>query len=91
METADPPTIYIYDSECREAAFFRREIARDYCSWPIKIDYLGEARVILISKWDANQHVFAFDLRGKTYEAGFMNDVRDGPGEYASKSGVYVM
>lgn len=31
METADPPTISFYDSECREVAFFRRETASDFC------------------------------------------------------------
>ena len=94
METADPPTISIYDSECREVAFFRRESAPDHCSWPIKIDYLGEGRDITIPKWDANQHIFAFEFRGRTYEASFtktLNDVRDGLGEYASRSGVYVL
>ncbi|GAB7324267.1 hypothetical protein MBLNU13_g08239t2 [Cladosporium sp. NU13] len=94
METADPPTISIYDSECREVALFRRETAPDYCPWPIKIDYLGEGRDMTIPKWDANQHIFAFEFRGRTYEAGFtktLNDVRGGLREYASRSGVYVL
>jgi hypothetical protein len=94
METADPPTISIYDSECREVAYFRRETAPDYCPWPIKINYLGEGREISIWKWDANQHIFAFDFKGRTYEGGFektRNVVSDGLGEYASKAGVYVL
>jgi hypothetical protein len=94
METSDPSTVSFYDSECRLTAFFRREHAPEYCPWPIKIDALGEGRQILITKWDANQHVFAFDFRGRTYEGEFMktkNEVEAGLGEYASKSGIYVL
>jgi hypothetical protein len=94
METTDPPTVALYDSECQLVAFFRREHAPEYCPWPIKIEHLGEGREIYITKWDANQHVFAFDFRGRTYEGDFMktkNDVDAGLGEYASKSGIYVL
>ena len=94
METADPPTISIYDSECREVAFFRRDSAPDFCPWPIKIDHLGGGKEIYIKKWDANQRKFSFDFRGQTFEGNFektQNDVSAGLGEYASKSGIYVL
>lgn len=94
METSDPPTVSFYDSECRSVAFFRHEQAPEYCPWPIKIATLGGGRQILVTKWDANQHVFAFDFRGRTYEGELMktrSEVEAGLGEYASKSGIYVL
>ena len=84
MEIADPPTISIYGSECREVAFPRRESASKYYPWPIKIDHFGEGREIKIPKWDANQHIHDFELRLRTYEAGLMetlNDVHNRLGE----------
>jgi hypothetical protein len=94
METADPPTVSFYDSECHLVAFFRREQAPEYCPWPIKIDQLGEGKEVYITKWDANQHIFVFDFRDRTYDSNFMktrNEVDAGLGEYASKSGIYVL
>lgn len=94
METVDPPSISIYDHECRNVAFYRREAAPEYCPWPIKIDYFGEGKHILISKLDAKQKAFAFGYRDHTYENGFektQNDVDAGLGEYASKAEIYAL
>lgn len=94
METVDPPSISIYDHECRNVAFYRREAAPDYCPGLIKINYFGDDKKILISKLDAKERAFSFDYRDGTYESGFektQNDVAAGLGEYASKSSVYAL
>lgn len=53
--------------------------------------HLGAGKEIYVTKGDANKRVFAFDFGGRSYGSSFEKTQGAGLGEYASKSGIYVL
>jgi len=65
----EPPLIHLYDSACREVAWYRPDLAPMDCGVPFKIDYFGDDKPIVITEMvdSVADTAFTFELNGRSY------------------------